>query len=327
VSTMRSSHGTGGAPAAPMRQSTPSTLPAKGHFAALLREAIDASGLTYRQISAEAGKRLGGILAISHVPIWSWANGRYLPRRRVEEAYKLLAIEPVLGLPTGCLVLALPYEPKVSPLHPASIPTTDASDADRYAAFFDVVYRTWKSAIDSQQLLIRSVRKTYSLNRRGAPQCMTVEMDALAVRDGTRKYVLMHALDSSWQPQITPILGCELGRNLSELVPDGVKQQVHRATEILLPQAINRGETASLGFVIGYSGVASDREFRHILVQPTDRLDLILQFEGPTRPQVKECRWRAGDLELVTAVPAAGNAGRYEISIQGPAPGGYGWRW
>jgi hypothetical protein len=328
VSTMQSPPGTSGALTAPARLSNRPTLPAEGHFAARLGTAIDKCGLTYRQIAAEVDKRFGGTIRISHVTIWGWAKGTRLPRRRVEEAYKLLAVESVLGLPVGDLILDLPYAPEVSPLYPPMPTTTGSSDARRYAAFFHSVYhQKWKpAATASQQMLIRSVKKTYSLIRAHEPQCMTVEMDVLAVRDGTRRYVLMHAVDPSWQPQITPILGCVIGDTLTESTRYPVKQ-VHRATEIFLPKTINRGDTARLGFVIGYAGPASDREFRHILVQPIDQLDLILQFEGPAARRVRNCFWRVDDLELVTAVSTTGRAGRYEISLKAPAPGGYGWTW
>jgi hypothetical protein len=126
--------------------------------------------------------------------------------------------------------------------------------------------------------------------------------------------------------------GCRVGRRVPEPRPPGPAGPRLVAVELLLDRPLARGEVDELSFSVRYEPGPrrpGDPLFRHVLEQPAQRLDLSVSFDPRSAPaEMLTCRWRPRDGSEASRRPVTVPGCRaYQLVVDDPAPGGYGWRW
>jgi hypothetical protein len=297
-------------------------------FAAAVRAAIEASGLSLRALEKLLLDSYGGPLASSVATLSAWQTGVSAPPRTLTGRSRVLALERCLGLPAGDLALLMPGGAVVPPPRP---PSRLDGLASRWARLEHLV----TSGSGPHQVLPVSLTKDHRLGASRRPLCTRVTLEVRAAHDGVDRYWFLDATDARLDPTVVDVTGCRAGERVAEPrgpvpVPPDLRLT---ALELLFDRPLARGERHSFSFLVQYdTEQALPRTlplFRHIEVQPCEWIDLTVSFDRRSVPdEVRQCRWRQRDLaETWSRSKTRPGCLDYQLVVTDPAPGGYGWRW
>jgi len=273
-------------------------------FSEVLRTAIDATGMSLREISdllAELDE-----VTVSRSTLSNWQCAR-VPRRSPEEDERIYALERVLQLRRGELVLLL-EETAVAP---------SGGDEEVRAL------RTLAGQLGGVSNCITiAVDDTLQVADR-KPQRRTVRQVVRAIATNADCYWTIYSPDAAG-PRVPfePLHGCRVGR----IVPHGDLI----AVELLFDRILQLGESHEFGFRIVEQGLSSPvRDCRRWAGPPAlERLQMSVAFDLPPR-QVAACQWntRKEQPHSARAVPIIDGIARLRMSH--PVTGMYGlsWRW
>lgn len=297
-------------------------------FATAVRAGIARRGLSLRDLEAVLVAEYGA-LASSVATLSAWQTGASSPPRTPTGRSRVLALERCLGQPAGDLALLIPGGAAVPPPRP---PARLDGLACRHARLKHLV----TDLAGPQQLLPVALTKDYRLGASRRPLCARITMRVRAAHDGVDRYWFLDASDARLHPTVVEATGCGMGRYVTEPeapAPVPADQRLV-AAELLFDRTLARGEHHEFSFLVQYDAeLAAPRMaeplFRHVQVQPCERLDLTVSFDRRSIPaEVLACRWRQRDLIEVWRQPKTRpGCLAYQLVITDPVPGGYGWRW
>jgi hypothetical protein len=295
-------------------------------FAGSVRAAIEARGLSLRGLERLLLNSYGGPLASSVATLSAWQTGASAPPRTLTGRSRVLALERCLGLPAGDLALLMPGGAVVPAPRPPARPEGLAGRRSRLEHL--VTGRT-----GLQQVLPVSLTKDHRLGASRRPLCTRITLEVRAVHDGVDRYWFVHATDVRLDPTVVDTTGCQSGERVPEPPgPPPVPAELRlTALELVFDRPLARGERHSFSFLIQYdTDHALPRTlplFRHVAVQPCERIDLRVSFDRRSVPEeVRQCRWRLRDM-AETWIRTRPGCLCYQLVVTDPAPGGYGWRW
>jgi len=297
-------------------------------FATAVREAVAGHGLPLRDLADELVCAYPA-LASSVATLSAWQSGTSAPPCTGVGRDRVLALERVLGLPLGELVLRMPGGPAV----PASRPPTPAEQDGPVARRARLAHLVGAFG-GTRQVLVVTLAKEVLLDPAGRPLCTRVATRVRAVQDGVDRLWYVDGDDPRLRPLVAATTDCRPGRRVPERGRAGPGLV---ATELVLDRALGIGERHDVSFLVSYeprnTGSAPVRPaepvFRQLVSHPLESLDLGLSFDPAAPPRaVLTCRWRPRDSAEVSrrelTVPGCRS---YELVVADPAPGGYGWRW
>jgi hypothetical protein len=301
--------------------------PAAAPFARSVRHAIHVNDLSLREAAgllAPYGQLASGFATLS-----DWQNGVCVPIPTDRGVGRVLALERCLGVPAGDLVLSLPG------LAAAAVPRRRSADPltlRRVALEQDVVRR-----IGPQRVVPVWTAKEYRIGWLRAPVMTVIRTTVRALHDGVDRYVFLHAPSPHIHPTVLGVSGCSVGDIVRERPRPAAMAAGPRphdvdlaAVELRFDRRLRKGERYEFTFSVGYVRERPvEPFFRHVQVQPCERLHLALTFDPASPPAtVSECRWREADLRLeVDRRRTLPGCLAYELVAADPVPGGYGWRW
>lgn len=309
-------------------------VPDELDFAAAVRDAIERSGHTLREIAGELAR--WGDLASGIATLSSWQSGASQPPRTQMGRNRVLALERCLDLSVGRLVLHLPDSPSLRPMRPVGQvagqrrPNLDPL-VERHRRLQDRV----NTLTGSQQILPVSWSKEYVIGADRWPVRTMIRLRLRAAHDDVDRYWFLHAYQRRSAPTVRSVAGCEL---ISELL-DGESKRSGPSTvqvaavELLFDRVLRRGEYYDFTFAVEYgrspaSALLAGQEFRHVQSQPCQQVDLGLVFDPHNPPLlVERCLWRGRDLQRTAHASMRRDGSRFELTLRNPVPGGYGWNW
>lgn len=295
------------------RPARPQPLTTK--FSDTLRTAIQGSGLTLHGISAKLLAEDG--VTVSTATLSNWQTGR-APSRSQEVTARMYALERVLGLQRGKLLLLLDGDPSVQPvvvpIQPArrsSSPKSEISDLRGLADRLGRVDGYVTTAV-TEQVRIGGDRK---------PHLSVVRQTVLAVGDDTDCYWLFYSADDGGaRTYVRPLKGCRPGRHLQrgDLVAD----------ELLFDKVLKRGESHTFTFRLDFHHRSQPSPlYRRSTGQPTvEKLDMTVMFDVQPR-HVWKCVWHARGEAPVDPDPVVLVDGAAHVELTHPVPGMHGLRW
>ena len=296
-------------------------------FATAVRDAIAGHGRPLRELAAELVCAYPA-LASSVATLSAWQSGSSAPTRTDVGRDRVLALERVLGLPLGELVLRMPGGPAV----PAPRPPTAAQQDGPVARRARLAHLVGGFG-GTRQVLVVTLAKDVLLDSAGRPQCARVAARVRAAQDGVDRLWYVDGDDPRLRPLVPATSGCRPGRRVPERGRPGPGLV---ATELVLDRTLGLGERHDVSFLVSYEPRAgsvpvrpAETVVRQLVTHPLESLDLGLSFDPAAPPgAVLTCRWRARDGAEVSrrelTVPGCRS---YELVVADPAPGGYGWRW
>jgi len=296
-------------------------------FAAAVRAAIARRGLPLRELADELVGAYPA-LASSVATLSAWQSGTSAPPHTDVGRDRVLALERVLGLPLGELVLRMPGGPAV----PAPRPPTAAQQDGPVARRARLAHLVGGLG-GTRQVLVVTLAKEVLLDSTGRPQCARVAARVRAAQDGVDRLWYVDGDDPRLRPLVPATSGCRPGRRVPERGRPGPGLV---ATELVLDRTLGLGERHDVSLLVAYeprAGSVSVRPaetvVRQLVTHPLESLDLGLGLDPAAPPgAVLTCRWRARDGAEVSrrelTVPGCRS---YELVVADPAPGGYGWRW
>ena len=310
------------APADPRRRRTEVAA-----FAGAVREAIAARALPLRAVQGRLVADYGP-LASSVATLSAWQTGASSPPQTRAGRDRVLAVERVLGVPTGELALLMPGGGVVASPRP---PGRAVSPAARHARLQHVL----GALGGSQQVLPVEVGKEHRLGRSRWPLYTRVAMRVRAVHDGVDRFWFLQASDPGLRPTVVGDLGCRLEREVAEprSSPLAAVTATLVAAELVFDRPLARGEQYEFSFLLRSDPRwdlprPPDPAFRHLQSRPCEKLDLAVTFDRGTRPaSVLQCRWRPRDLAEVARRTTRELCWQYRLIVDDPQPGRYGWRW
>ena len=293
-------------------------------FADAVRVAVAARGLPLRELAAVLASAYPS-LASSVATLSAWQTGSSAPPWTTNGRDRVLALERCLGLPAGDLALLMPGGPAV----PVPRPPVDA---DGPAARRSRLTHLLAALAGPQQVLPVAVAEEVRLGAGHHPLLVRRTLRVRAAHDGVDRYWHLDTVDPRWRPAIMDTAGCRVGRRVPEPRPPGPPGPRLVAVELLLDRPLARGEVRELAFSVRYEPGPrrpGDPLFRHVLDQPAQRLDLSVSFDPRSEPaEILTCRWRPRDGAEAARRPVTVPGCRaYQLVVDDPAPGGYGWRW
>jgi len=309
-------------------------------FAASVRAAIARKGCSLRELETMLA-RYGG-LASSTATLSGWQTGHNAPACTETGRDRVLALERCLDVPAGDLAILLPGGPVPRTTRPVTqIAAQRRAALDPLTVRHEAMQQIINRLTGLQQIIPVSTTKEYRLGWGRRPVMTIITPTVRAAHDHVDRYWFLHAPSTLLHPSVLGGPGCTRGRVLSEPVrrntteaqsPDEMLQL--EAVELLFDQVLTRGEHYTFSFSVGYACESSaplraEQLFRHIQVQPCEKLDLSLTFERDWIPmEVTECQWRARDFHQTRQTPLEWEPdGRFRQVITNPLPGCYGWRW
>jgi hypothetical protein len=298
-------------------------------FAAAVRAAIAAQGLSLRELERLLVDSYGGPLASSVATLSAWQTGASSPPRTLTGRSRVLALERCLGLPAGDLALLMPGGAAVPPPRP---PTRLDGLTFRRTRLEHLV----TTITGSQQVLPVSFTMDHRLGASRRPLCARITLEVRAAHDGVDRYWFLDASDARLDPTVVEPSGCRTGRYVSEPPSHAPVPPDQRlvAVELVFDHPLARGERHLFSFLVQYDAeLAPPRTtvplLRHVQAQPCERIDLTVSFDRRSVPdEVRQCRWRQRDLQEVwSRSKTRPGCLDYQLVVTDPGPGGYGWRW
>jgi hypothetical protein len=298
-------------------------------FAAAVRAAIGEHGMPLRDLAAELVGAYPA-LASSVATLSAWQSGSSAPPRTVVGRDRVLALERVLGLPLGELVLLLPGGPTV----PAPRPPTAAEQDDPVARRARLAHLVGAFG-GPQHVLPVTLAKRVRLDHAGRPLCVRVEARVRALQDGVDRLWYVDGDDPRLRPLVSGASGCRAGRRGPERGRPGPGLV---AIELVLDRSLALGERQDVSFLVSYEprvaaatlpARPAEPMVRYLVPRPLECLDLGLSFDPAAAPGVVlACRWRARDgVEISRRALTVPGCRSYQLVLADPGPGGYGWRW
>ena len=296
-------------------------------FATAVREAVAGHGLPLRDLADELVCAYP-TLASSVATLSAWQSGTSAPPCTGVGRDRVLALERVLGLPLGELVLRMPGGPAV----PAPRPPTPAEQDGPVARRARLAHLVGAFG-GTRQVLVVTLAKEVLLDPAGRPLCARVATRVRAVQDGVDRLWYVDGDDPRLRPLVAATTGCRPGRRVPERGRAGPGLV---ATELVLDRALGIGERHDVSFLVSYEPRAGSEPvrpaepvFRQLVSHPLESLDLGLSFDPAAPPRaVLTCRWRPRDgAEVSRRELTLPGCRSYELVVADPAPGCYGWRW
>jgi hypothetical protein len=256
---------------------------------------------------------LDGVV-VSKSTLSNWQSGRP-PRRGAEEDERIYALERVLRLRRGELLLLLDDRPARGGRAAAAVSGDDETRPLR--TFVGTL-----GGVSSCITIAVEERVHVAADRR--PQQRVVRQTVRAVAENADCYWAIYSADATGPivPPVKPLRGCRVGR----LVPRGDLL----AVELLFDRILKPGESHTFDFCIEEKDLTQPvRECRRWAGPPAlERLDMTVRFETPPR-QVLAGQWRTRRDEIHGARPVPVVDGIARLRLSHPVPGMYGltWRW
>ncbi|HST67352.1 MAG TPA: hypothetical protein VLM05_19415 [Mycobacteriales bacterium] len=294
-------------------------------FAAAVRAAVDARGLSLRELAATLASAYPA-LASSVATLSAWQTGTSAPPWTPNGRDRVLALERCLRLPVGELALRMPLGAAV----PAPRPPADSADGlDARRLRLD---HRLAALAGPQQVLPMTVSQEVRLGPGHRPLLLRASLRIRAAHDGVDRFWFVDCADPRTRSLIGATSGCRVGRRVPELRHPSAPGARLTAVELVLDDPLARGEVHELSFAVRYEP-GSRRPglplFRHLLDRPAERLDLSVRFDPRSEPaEMLACWWRRRDgVEMCRRPVTEPGRRTYRLSIDDPVPGGYGWRW
>lgn len=294
----------------------PRSTPVPPGFAGVLTQAIDRSRLTLSQIRDRIADEDGVLLA--RTTLHNWCTGTS-PQRRPQLHEQLYALERVLGLSRGTLLLLLdPYSPADDGTptvpEPSAAPSTQIRTLRKQVSRLGGVDGYLTTQV-SEQCAVSADRHRHSRQ---------VVQTVLATSEYTDCYWLFAAADHPEEDiEVSKLQSCRLGRE--------IRQGDVRAKELLFGTTLRRGQKHTFGFRLTMPRaprpIESIRRWTSPPGQPTlDHFELAVTFATQPR-RVFESVWptETSDPEDRRTVPF--DAGTARMSLDHPAPAVVGLRW
>lgn len=240
-------------------------------FADVLRQAIDARGLSLERITDHLAHR--GV-SVSAATLSYWQSGRSAPGRQ-SSLTALPSLEEVLGLVPGTLTDTLPSTRERAPRHAVRGLDTLWPEQPHTAvlARLDTSWDTELTRVSVHDVLrIGPDRRQVRLSVRQAMR---------ARADGPDRRVVMHAQDdvAAGLPEIRPVRGCALGRI------EGDPQGGVIGAELLFFRPLRRGETVIVKYdVVSPTPGPREHEYTRRLRLPMREYLLEVQFHADAMP-------------------------------------------
>jgi endogenous inhibitor of DNA gyrase (YacG/DUF329 family) len=294
-------------------------------FADAVRVAIATQGQPLRELAATLASAYPS-LSSSVATLSAWQTGSSAPPWTPIGRDRVLALERCLRLPAGDLALLIPGGPAV----PAPRPPTEGTNgpAARRARLGHLL----TTLAGPQQVLPVAVAQEVRLGAGYRPLQVRVTLSVRAAHDGVDRYWYVDRDDPRSRSAVGATTGCRVGRRVPEPGPPGLPGPRLAAVELVLDRRLARGEVHELSFAVRFDPGPrrpAEPEFRYLLDQPAQRLDLSVSFDPRAEPaEMLACRWRPrdGSEQSRRAVTVPG-CRTYQLVVDDPAPGGYGWRW
>jgi endogenous inhibitor of DNA gyrase (YacG/DUF329 family) len=294
-------------------------------FADAVRVAVAARGLPLREVAAVLASAYPS-LASGVATLSAWQTGSSAPPWTPNGRDRVLALERCLRAPAGDLALLMPGGAAV----PAPRPPAEAADGlpARRARLGHLL----ATLAGPQQVLPVAVTEEVRLGPGNHPLLVRQTLRIRAAHDGVDRFWHLDTADPGSRPAIGDTVGCRVGRRVPEPRTPGPAGPRLVAVELLLDRPLSRGDVHELSFAIGYrSGPRhpGDPAYRHVLDQPAERLHLSVHFDPRAEPAgIEACRWRPRDGAEASRRPVTVPGCRaYQLVVDDPAPGGYGWEW
>ena len=296
-------------------------------FATAVRAAIAGHGSALRELAEELVCAYPS-LASGVATLSAWQSGSSSPPRTVVGRDRVLALERVLGLPLGELVLRMPGGPVVPVPRPPT-PAEQDGPAARRARLAHLV----GGFGGSRQVLVISLAKEVLLDPAGRSRCARVGARVRALQDGVDRLWYVDGDDPRLRPLVTATSGCRPGRRVPERGRAGPGLV---ATELVLDRSLGPGERYEVSFLVSYEPRAgtvparpAEPVLRQLVTRPLESLDLGLSVDPAAPPgAVLACRWRARDgAEVSRRELTLPGCRSYQVVVADPVPGSYGLRW
>lgn len=288
-----------------------------GSVAAVLQQAMAERGVSIHWVLREL---TGRGVHLDPATLMNWRAGRLIPGPQESATVRLL--EEVLGVDEGSLggvqgggPDGLSDAPRPS-VPQARGPSSGGESLDRAltALGFD----------GPPALVPREVRVVLQLDDRGIQRSVTRRTTWQAERDGARAFPAVTALPApvTARPTITPVLGCSLGPEYTDL-GDGV----YGAT-LELDRALSAGETAVTELCTEFpEGLAEDRAYQHQLLRQVDHVEVVVRFHPDRIPSTAHAFICVDDRESARVLPVVGTELAHRLQDFGPGEIGVRWRW
>lgn len=293
-------------------------------FADAVRVGVTARGLPLRELAALMASAYPS-LASSVATLSAWQTGSSAPPWTPNGRDRVLALERCLQLPAGDLALLMPGGAAV----PAPRPPVDGHDP---AARRSRLGHLLATLAGPQQVLPIAVVEDVRLGAGHSPLLVRKTLRVRAAHDGVDRYWYVDVADPRSRPAIVDTAGCRVARRVPEPRPSGPPGPRLVAVELVLDRPLARGEVHELSFAVRYQPGPrrpGDEAYRYVLHQPAQRLDLSVSFDPRSEPaEILACRWRSrGGAEASRRPVTVPGCRSYQLVVDDPAPGGYGWRW
>jgi endogenous inhibitor of DNA gyrase (YacG/DUF329 family) len=293
-------------------------------FADAVRVAVAARGLPLRELAALLAASYPS-LASGVATLSAWQTGSSAPPWTGNGRDRVLALERCLRVPAGDLALLMPGGPAV----PAPRPP---AEADSLPARRARLGHLLSALAGPQQVLPVAVSEEVRLGAGHRPLLVRRTLQVRAAHDGVDRFWYVDSADPGSRPVIGDTAGCRVARRVPEPRTPGPSGRRLVAVELVLDRPLARGDVHELSFAVGYQPGPrrpGDPLFRHVLGQPAERLDLSVSFDPRAEPtEILTCRWRPRDgAELSRRPVTVPGCRAYQLVVDDPAPGGYGWRW
>lgn len=286
-------------------------------FGERLGVGIRDSGLSLEAICAKATVEDGVDLSPSTVS--NWSHGR-TPRPSPERDNRVHALERILGMSRGELLLLLTASRPAAPLEPRPTGGPPAAPHQQLLALRDRVGRL--GGVDGY--VTTSVKERYVIGRDRQPRYRMVEQTIRATDDHTDCYWLFASADDR-DAQITlrTVPPCRVGRR--------IQHGSLMAAELLFDKTLTRGDVHTFAFRLDSVELPHPPAFVRRWTSPPgqpalDALQMEVKFEARPRA-VWECEWPTEYARPVDLLAVRLDAGVARLTRTHAAPSLIGVRW